>query len=87
MANIKSAKKRVLVTEARTARNKAIKSKVKTCIKKVETAVANGEKETAAAELTVAIAEISKAAKKCIYHKNNAARKVSRLTKLVNTMA
>ena len=87
MANIKSAKKRVLVTEARTARNKAIKSKVKTCIKKVETAVANGEKETAAAELTVAIAEISKAAKKGIYHKNNAARKVSRLTKAVNSIA
>lgn len=87
MANIKSAKKRVLVTEVRTARNKAIKSKVKTCIKKVETAVANGDKETAAAELPVAIAEISKAAKKGIYHKNNAARKVSRLTKLVNTMA
>ena len=87
MANIKSAKKRVLVTEARTARNKAIKSKVKTCIKKVETAVANGEKETAAAELTVAIAEISKASKKGMYHKNNASGNVCRLTELVNTMA
>ena len=87
MANIKSAKKRVLVTEIKTARNKAIKSKVKTCIKKVEAAVANNDKETAAAELTVAISEINKATSKGIYHKNNAARKVSRLTKLVNTMA
>ena len=41
MANIKSAKKRILVNETKAARNKAIKSKVKTCVKKVETAVAN----------------------------------------------
>ena len=87
MANIKSAKKRVLVTEIKTARNKAIKSKVKTCIKKVEAAVANNDKKTATAELTVAISEINKAASKGIYHKNNAARKVSRLTKAVNSIA
>ena len=87
MANIKSAKKRVLVTEIKTARNKAIKSKVKTCIKKVEAAVANNDKETAAAELTVAISEINKATSKGIYHKNHAARKVSRLTKAVNSIA
>ena len=40
MANIKSAKKRILVNETKAARNEAIKSKVKTCVKKVETAVA-----------------------------------------------
>ena len=44
MANIKSAKKRILVTETRTARNKAIKSKVKTYVKKVEAAVAAKDK-------------------------------------------
>ena len=44
MANIKSAKKRILVNETKAARNKAIKSKVKTCVKKVETAVANKQK-------------------------------------------
>lgn len=87
MANIKSAKKRVLVTEVRTARNKAIKSKVKTCIKKVEAAVARNDKEEANAALLVAISEINKAANKGIYHKNNAARKVSRLTKAVNSIA
>ncbi len=87
MANIKSAKKRVLVTEVRTARNKAIKSKVKTCIKKVEAAVENGDKQAAQEALTVAISEISKAANKGIYHKNNAARKVSRLTKAVDAIA
>ncbi len=87
LANIKSAKKRILVAEVRTARNKAIKSKVKTYSKKVELAVAEGNKEAAQAALTVAVSEISKAGSKGIYHKNNVARKVSRLTKLVNEMA
>ena len=44
LANIKSAKKRILVTETKTARNKAIRSEVKTSIKKVEAAVAAGDK-------------------------------------------
>ena len=54
LANIKSAKKRILVTEIKTARNKAIKSKVKTCIKKVEAAVANNDKEAANTALVAA---------------------------------
>ena len=87
MANIKSAKKRILVTATKTARNKSIKSAVKTSIKKVEAAVNAKNKEEAQAALTSAISTISKAAKKGVYHKNNAARKVSRLTKLVNEIA
>jgi len=87
LANIKSAKKRILVTETKTARNKSIKSAVKTSIKKVEAAVANKNKEEAQAALTAAISAITKAANKGVYHKNNAARKVSRLTKLVNELA
>ena len=87
MANIKSAKKRILVTETKTGRNKSIKSAVKTSIKKVEAAVANKNKEEAQAALTAAISTITKAANKGVYHKNNAARKVSRLTKLVNELA
>lgn len=87
MANIKSAKKRVLVAQVRTERNKAMKSKVKTCIKKVEAAVADGDKAAASEALTVAISEINKATSKGLYHKNNAARKVSRLTKAVNTLS
>ena len=75
MANIKSAKKRILVIET------------KTCIKNVEVAVAKGDKEAAQAALTVAISEISKATSKGIFHKNTAARKVSRLTKAVNGIA
>ena len=84
MANIKSAKKRIEVIDKKTLRNKMIKSKVKTVIKKVEAA---GDKEAAQANLLVAISEINKAASKGVYHKNNASRKVSRLTAAVNKMA
>lgn len=87
MANIKSAKKRVITSQIRAERNKAIKSKVKTYIKKVDAAVAAGDKAAAEAALSAAISEISKAASKGIFHKNTAARKVSRITKAVNTLA
>ena len=55
MANIKSAKKRILVNETKAARNKAIKSKVKTAVKKVEAAVAAKDAETAKTALRAAI--------------------------------
>jgi small subunit ribosomal protein S20 len=87
LANIKSAKKRILVNETKAARNKTIKSKVKTLTKKVDTAAVAGEKELAKANLTKAVSEIEKACSKGIYHKNTAARKVSRLTKAVNKIA
>lgn len=87
MANIKSAKKRILVNETKAARNKAIRSKVKTAIKKVDAAVAAGDKAAAQAALLVAIAEIDKACTKGVYHKNNASRKVSRVTKAANSIA
>lgn len=87
MANIKSAKKRIEVIDKKTLRNKMIKSKVKTVIKKVEAAIVAGDKEAAQANLLVAISEIDKAASKGVYHKNNASRKVSRLTAAVNKMA
>ena len=87
MANIKSAKKRILVNQTKAARNKAIRSKVKTSIKKVEAAVAAGDKAAAQAALLAATKEIDKAAGKGVYHKNNAARKVSRIAKAVNGIA
>jgi len=87
LANIKSAKKRILVNETKAARNKAIRSKVKTSIKKVESAITAGDKAAAQASLVNAITEIDKAATKGVYHKNNASRKVSRISKAVNAMA
>ena len=87
MANIKSAKKRILVNQTKAARNKAIRSKVKTMIKRVNTAIAAGDKAAAQASLLVAISEIDKTASKGVYHKNTASRKVARLTKAVNGVA
>ncbi|HIT65204.1 MAG TPA: 30S ribosomal protein S20 [Candidatus Ventrimonas merdavium] len=87
MANIKSAKKRILVNQTKAARNKAIRSKVKTACKKVEAAVTAGDKAAAQACLVAATAEIEKATSKGVYHKNTASRKVSRLAKAVNGIA
>ena len=86
MANIKSAKKRILVNRTKAARNKSIRSAVKTSIKKVETAVQKNDKAAAQAALTEAISTINKATSKGVYHKNNCARKISRLSKAVNSI-
>ncbi|MBE7705799.1 MAG: 30S ribosomal protein S20 [Cyanobacteria bacterium SIG30] len=79
MANIKSAKKRVLVAERNTQRNVAFKSAIKTAVKKALSLV-NGEK----AELDKALSKVyqlcDKAVTKGVLHKNTAARKKSRLT-------
>ena len=87
MANIKSAKKRILVNETKAARNKAIKSKVKTAIRKVEAAVAQKDSEAAKTALHTAIVEISKAGSKGVYHKKTVSRKISRLSKAVDSIA
>ena len=87
MANIKSAKKRILVNRTKADRNKAIKSGVKTAMKKVFAAVEAGDKIAATAELANATKVIEMAATKGVYHANNAGRKVSRLAKAVNAMA
>ncbi len=84
MANIKSAKKRVKITETKTLRNKGIKSRVKTEVKKVLAAVETGDKSAAEKQLVEAISHIDKAKSKGVYHKSTAARKISRLTKAVN---
>ncbi len=87
MANIKSAKKRILVNNKKYERNKAIKSRVKTETKKVYAAVESGDKAAATAALAQATSVIEKAASKGVFHKNTAARKVSAIAKAVNTMA
>ena len=87
MANIKSAKKRILVAARNADRNKAIRSRVKTYIKKVDAAIAAGDAEAAKAALTTAISEIDKAASKGVYQKSTASRKISRLTLAVNKLA
>ena len=87
MANIKSAKKRILVAETKTERNKAIRSRVKTFVKKVEAAIETGDKAAAEGALRTAISELEKAQSKGVYHPNTVSRKVSRLSKAVAAMA
>ena len=87
MANIKSAKKRILVSAKRQARNKHVNSQTKTAVKKVMSAAAAGERETAKAAFIHAVSAIDKAASKGIYHKNTAARKKSKLAKMMNKAA
>ena len=87
MANIKSAKKRILVDRRNAERNKAIKSKVKTAIKSVDAAIAAGDKDAASKALTTAISEINRAASKGVFHKKTASRKISRITVAVNKLA
>ncbi len=84
MANIKSAEKRILITEKRTALNKSKKTEIKTYIKKFDNAVAKEEFDVARALLKVIDKKLKRAANNNILHKNGAARKVSRLTKRLN---
>ena len=84
MANIKSAKKRVLTSAKKAEANKAVKSGVKTAVKKVRAAIEANDKAAASAALNEAAATIDKAASKGVLHKNNASRKVSRLAAAVN---
>ena len=86
LPNIKSAKKRVLVAEARNARNKADKSALKTAIKKFEAAAVEGNRTEAEGTYKVAVKAIDKAAAKGLLHKNNAAHKKSALTLKLNNV-
>ena len=67
MANIKSAKKRILVNETKAAKNKAIKSRVKTSVKKVEAAVAQKDMEAAKTALKAAIGDIRYRHGECLF--------------------
>jgi small subunit ribosomal protein S20 len=86
MANIKSAKKRVLTSAKKAEANKAVKSGVKTAVKKVRSAVETGDKAAAAEALNAATSAIEKAESKGVFHKNTASRKVSRLASAVSKM-
>lgn len=79
MAIIKSQKKRNLTNEKRRQRNVAVRARVKTYIKRVETAIEGSEAKQIDEALKAALSEIDVAERKGVYHKNNAARKKSRL--------
>ena len=86
MANPKSAEKRARQNEKRRLRNKAVKTRIKHVTKNVRSSSGEASKEAALAELHTAQSMIDKAAKKGVIHKKTAARKISRLSKLVNAI-
>ncbi len=86
MPNIKSAKKRVLVTQTKTLQNKMFRTQLKTDMKKYQAAVAAGDVALAQETYKVAVKKIDQAAARGIIHKNAAARKKSQFTKALNNM-
>lgn len=87
MPNIKSAKKRVKVIQAKTLQNKMFRTQLRTDIKKYEAALTSGDKGAAQATYAAAVKKIDKAVANNIMHKNAAAHKKSRFTKALNNMA
>ena len=87
MANIKSAIKRIRVAERKRTRNKPVRSALKTYIGKARRAIDTGDTETSAAAVVTAISALDKAAAKGIVHRNNAARRKSRLMARLNKAA
>lgn len=86
MAHHKSALKRIKQNEKRYARNKHVRSTLRTVIKRVREAVAANDLNLAKEALQAAIPYIDSAASKGVIHRANASRNVSRLNKLVNTL-
>lgn len=84
MANTKSALKRIRQNEKRRLHNRFYRSRARTFMKKVRQHVAAGEIEAAEAALAQATSALDKAAEKGIVHPNNAARRKSRLARLVH---
>ena len=87
MANHKSAIKRNKQNKVRNARNTHIRSTMRTLVKQVREAAAAGEKDAAQEALAKAIPYIDKTSTNGVIHKATASRKISRLTKLVNSLA
>ena len=87
MANIKSAKKRILVNQTKALQNQMVKSQLKTVIKKFNAAVESGDKAVASELHKLVVKKLDQAVAHGILHKNNAANKKSAYTKKFNEMA
>ncbi len=85
MANHKSALKRARQNELSRLRNKAVKTRAKSIVKDVRASVEESSNGDVMAKLNAAQSLIDKASKKGVIHKKTAARKISRLSKLVNS--
>lgn len=87
MANTLQSKKRARQAERRTAVNKARRSRIRTFLRKVEEAIASGNADEAATALKAAQPELMRGVTKGVYHKNTAARKMSRLSSRVKALS
>ena len=87
MAHHKSAKKAIRQTERRTAINRARLSRVRSFIKKVESALESGDKKGAAEALKAAQPELHRGVRMGVLHRNAAARKLSRLSARIKSLA
>lgn len=87
MANSPQSKKRARQGDRRLAVNKARRSRIRTFLKKVEEAIASGDKSAAETALRTAQPELMRGVTKGVYHKNTAARKMSRLSSRVKAIA
>ena len=87
MANSKSSKKRIRVAERRAERNKPLRTEARTYVKKAEVAIAAGDVAAAEVATREAISVLDKVAVKDVIHKNNAARRKSRLMVKFNALA
>ncbi|MBE9531370.1 MAG: 30S ribosomal protein S20 [Proteobacteria bacterium] len=87
MANHKSALKRHRQSEKKRIRNTAVKSTIKTSIKGVRESINDNNAEEAALQLKKANTQLDKAVAKGVLHRNNASRKISRLTTAVNAIS
>ncbi|MBM4235698.1 MAG: 30S ribosomal protein S20 [Firmicutes bacterium] len=84
MPNIKSAEKRVRQNVKRELRNRRTKSMLKKSIRRFEESLQGGDMEEAKVTLNAAVRQIDRAATRGVVHKNNAARKKSRLSRIFN---
>ena len=87
MANSPQSQKRARQNERRFAVNKARRSRIRTYLRKVEEAIASGDKDAAREALKAAQPELMRGVTKGVVHKNTAARKMSRLSHRVSTLA
>lgn len=81
-----SALKRARQAEKRNERNRMERTRIKNVMKAVETSVSAGDKDASDRSLKMAVKTIDTARLKGVIHKNNAARKISKLTRKVNTL-
>jgi len=87
LANSKQSKKRILINETKRLRNRPYRSSARTFVKKAEIAIKGGNQDAAAAAVGDALSMLDRVASKGIIHRNNAARRKSRLMKKFNGLS